>query len=96
MAYTRSLRLAPIQRRLYTAKPGGGGGGEAAEFTANKDTSSTTKYVALGAAVLVFGLYGAMAGNPRRAAKEAAKNDPGAVSQMNPPHDGHEGKSLSK
>ncbi|GAB0136483.1 hypothetical protein EsDP_00004783 [Epichloe bromicola] len=91
-AYTRSLRLAPIQRRPYTAKPGG----EAAEFTANKDTSSTTKYVALGATVLVFGLYGAMAGNPRKAAKEAARNDPGAVSQMNPPHDGHEGNSLSK
>lgn len=43
MAYTRSLRLAPAQRRLYTAKPGG----EAAEFTANKDTSSTTKLFVL-------------------------------------------------
>ncbi|KAG6018725.1 hypothetical protein E4U41_003632 [Claviceps citrina] len=41
MAYARSLRLvAPIQRRLYTLKPGG----EAAEFTAKKPTSNTTKF----------------------------------------------------
>ncbi|KAG6000658.1 hypothetical protein E4U21_005261 [Claviceps maximensis] len=95
IAHTRALRpsIRPRhqhqhhpQQRLYTTKPDV----EPAEFSANKSTSSTIKYIAAGATVLALGLYGTMAGNPRDVAKVGLESDPQAVKEFIPPHGGRE------